>query len=1112
VHLKTIFKTLIIFIFCFLSTLLLAGNKTVTPDKEAKARQWLNHQPLAFIENKGQFATTEGKPADNVLFKTTYGNCDIYITTEGLSYVFVKMEDGRKKKEDGRRKTEEERKKLEEDKHRKDKFGDREKEENRKVSYYRLDMKLEGATIDKANIIKEQAGKQGHYNYFYAHCPEGIYDVQEYGKITIKNIYKGIDWVIYTNADSKGHPLKYDFVVHPQANYKDIKLKFINAQSTNLTENDTKLQIKTIAGTIEEGNLYAYIAPLCHAERSEASHTKIPSEAKHTAVKSNYILNDSIIQFEIANYDTTQTLIIDPLVWATYYGGNGSYDIFNSICTDNQDNIYITGWTSSTNFPVQQLIGAYWQANYIDVWDVFLLKFNSQGQRLWATYYGGEGAEYATSICVDSQNNIYIVGETGSDNFPTQYLSGSYNQDTIVFTSGLYRTDGFILKFNYLGQRLWATYYGGRDDERGLAICTDSQDNIYIIFNTHSNNLPVQQLTGAYWHTASLNYWWGLFILKFNSQGQRLWATYYGDNNFGNFMSIGADSQDNIYIGLNDSLLKFNSQSVLLWVTYYGGTATSICADSQDNIYIVGSTGTGTNFPTLQLAGAYWQATNAGSNDIFIVKFNSQGTKQWATYYGGSQSDFVFNNNGADSHFSPIICADNYDNIYITGSTYSFDFPLQPLAETYNQATISGIQGYHDAFILKFNSQGQRQWATYYGTSGRDAGKGIAVDSQNSVYFIGEAEKGDAYTVDYGNGAYYDSTLNGGTDGFILKFMICNVEMPTTAQSNRNNFCANDNGNITITATGGSGNSLKWYTGGCGQTFIGNGTSLTIPSPAQTTTYYARRESCDTSFSPCASVTVTVDTSTTAAPSIAQSSKNNFCVNDNGSITLTAIGGRGNTLKWFTGSCGQTYIGIDTLTIPSPVQTTTYYARWENQCDTSACASVTVNVKPLPVVNLGKDAVICEGEIVQLITDSIYTSYLWQDGSTNSSYVLSEPGVYWLTVNYNNCFNSDTIIYTLCEPPLNIWIPNAFTPNGDGKNDAFNIESINKIKDFHLYIYNRWGQVIFETNDINKGWDGTFKGKDIQEGVYIWKLEYQWDGNYNESSDGEKHGTITLLR
>ena len=1083
-----------------MSTLLLAGNKTVAPDKEAKARQWLNHQPLAFIENKGQFATTEGKPADNVLFKTTYGNCDIYITTEGLSYVFVKTEDGNPKSEDGSR--------LLADKHGKDTFEDREKLANRKVSYYRLDMKLEGACIDKANIIKEQAGKQGHYNYFYAHCPEGIYDVQEYGKITIKNIYKGIDWVIYTNADSKGHPLKYDFVVHPQANYKDIKLKFINAQSTNLTENDTKLQIKTIAGTIEEGNLYAYIAPLCHAERSEASHTKMPGEAKHTAVKSNYILNDSIIQFEIANYDTTQTLIIDPLVWATYYGGNGSYDIFNSICTDNQDNIYITGWCSSTNFPVQQLTGAYWQANYIDVWDVFLLKFNSQGQRLWATYYGGEGADYATSICVDSQNNIYIVGETGSDNFPTQYLAGSYNQDTIVFIPGLYRTDGFILKFNYLGQRIWATYYGGRGDERGLAICTDSQDNIYIIFNTSSNNLPTQQLIGAYWHTVSLNYWWDLFILKFNSQGQRIWATYYGDNRVGSAMSICVDSQDNIYIVGGTSsdnfplqqmlgaywpannyggifILKFNSQGARLWATLYdgGGFASSVCTDSQDNIYIVGLIGT--IFSTLQLAGAYWQATNAGGNDIFILKFNSQGVRQWATYYGGSSSDFEYNYIGLDSHFSPVICADKQDNIYITGTTYSFDFPLQQLPGTYNQSTISGPQNYFDAFILKFNSQGQRQWATYYGTSGRDAGKGIAVDSQNSVYFIGEAEKGDAYTVDYGNGAYYDSTLNGGTDGFILKFMICNVEMPTTAQSNRNHFCANDNGSITLTATGGSGNSLKWYTGGCGQTYIGNGTSLTIPSPAQTTTYYARWESCDTSFSPCVSVTVTVDTSTTAAPSIAQSSRNNFCANDTASITLTAIGGRGNILKWFTGSCGQTYIGKDTLTIPSPVQTTTYYARWENQCDTSACVSVTVNVKPLPVVNLGKDAVICEGEIVQLITDSIYTSYLWQDGSTNSSYILSKPGVYWFTVNYNNCFNSDTVIYTLCEPPLNIWIPNAFTPNGDGKNDVFNIESVNKIKDFHLYIYNRWGQVIFETNDISHGWDGKYKENEMQSGVYI---------------------------
>jgi hypothetical protein len=480
------------------------------------------------------------------------------------------------------------------------------------------------------------------------------------------------------------------------------------------------------------------------------------------------------------------------LVWATYYGSN---EVFNAITTDTQDNVYITGYSYPIYFPTQQLTGAYFQANHTCMQDAVILKFNHQGQRLWATFYGGAGEDEATSICADSQNNIYIVGVTGTEDFPTQYLAGSYNQDTLSTVSNSYRTDGFILKFNYSGQRQWATYYGGMDSERGLVICRDSQDNIYIAGNTFSWNLPVQQLTGAYWHMIDLNYYgWDLFILKFNSQGQRVWATYYGDKQVASKISICADSQDNIYIAgttgsiyfpcqqltnaywqpdniLGDDafIIKFNSQCILKWASCYGGVsdvyANSICADKQDNIYITGNTNLSylSDFPTQYLATAYWQANSSGYEDIFILKFNNQGVRQWATYYGGSDFDIASS-----------ICADNQNNIYITGETYSSDFPVQQLVGTYNQSTSSVAPYDNDVFILKFNSQGQRLWATYYGSNGRDKGYGIAVDSQNSVYFTGNFQKSGAYTVDYGNGAFYNNGSNSDDDGFILKFIFSN--------------------------------------------------------------------------------------------------------------------------------------------------------------------------------------------------------------------------------------------------------------------------------------------------------------------------------------------------
>ena len=719
-------NTLIILLLTY-SFAAFAGNNKADRNKEAMAKKWIKNQPLEFIENKGQFIRTDGKTADEVLFKTSFGGCDIYITDKGLSYVFVKMEEV---EQNEIMKTEN---KREEEILHKLKFGEKDKYENKSISYYRLDMNLEGASIIKSNIIKENESKQGHYNYFYAHCPEGIYDVKGYGKITIKNIYKGIDWVIYTNSDSKEHPLKYDFVVHPGADYKDIKIKFLNAQNTNLSDNDSKLKIQTIAGNIEEGNLYSY------------------QTNSNNEISSKYIINkDSIISFEIANYDTTKTLVIDPLVWATYYGGSTSWDGFTSLCRDSADNIYVVGYATTSSFPTMNMNGAFWQSSVVASNDVTIVKFNNQGVRLWATFYGGNHLDVGKSICLDSQNNIFVSGLTFSTNFPVQQLSGAYWQSN---NAGFY--DICILKFNNQGIRQWATYYGGSGQEEtnwtSINLCIDNQDNIYISGNTTSINFPTQQLTGAYNQVVN-----GgdedIFILKFNNQGVRQWATYYGGSDKDKYCSISIDSFDNLYItgstgstnfpvqqlngafwqpllsgGADLIILKFNNQGIRQWATYYGGSASeifpTICVDFQDNIYITGTTGS-IDFPTQQLIGAYWQPTNAGSWDVFILKFNNQGVRQWASYYGGNDYDEY-----------AYVYADNQNNIFVTGRTLSSNFPTQQLVGEYWQSNNASNAGYQDAFIIKFNNLGQRKWSTFYGGTKDDMICCIAINSQNSVYF-----------------------------------------------------------------------------------------------------------------------------------------------------------------------------------------------------------------------------------------------------------------------------------------------------------------------------------------------------------------------------------------
>ena len=103
------------------------------------------------------------------------------------------------------------------------------------------------------------------------------------------------------------------------------------------------------------------------------------------------------------------------------------------------------------------------------------MKFNNSGERLWATYYGGSSNDYGYAICTDNSSNIYITGETSSTDFPTQTLTGAYNQAASGGSS-----DAFILKFNSSGARLWATYYGGSGWDFVRSICTDNSDNLYI--------------------------------------------------------------------------------------------------------------------------------------------------------------------------------------------------------------------------------------------------------------------------------------------------------------------------------------------------------------------------------------------------------------------------------------------------------------------------------------------------------------------------------------------------------------------------------------------------------------------------------------------------------
>lgn len=175
-----------------------------------------------------------------------------------------------------------------------------------------------------------------------------------------------------------------------------------------------------------------------------------------------------------------------------------------------------------------------------------------------------------------------------------------------------------------------------------------------------------------------------------------------------------------------------------------------------------------------------------------------------------------------------------------------------------------------------------------------------------------------------------------------------------------------------------------------------------------------------------------------------------------------------------------------------------------NDCDTLRTIQLTVFPKPAP--DLGADKNICSGDSLILYPGQ-FNSILWQDGSTQSHFIVKQHGLYSVTVTDNCGSASDEIMIT--ESNCDIYFPTAFTPNNDGKNDVFKMLGGNNLKDFRFVVYNRWGEIVFETNDFAKGWDGKVKGKLQGNGVFAWYSEFNKPGNANKT---KMKGTIMLLK
>ncbi len=700
--------------FALARSVMKADPRTGSAEKNtAVATSRLAVEPSGFEENKGQVLTTAGDAAPFVRYRLSKGNTSIFLLGNGIAYQFNRLHYPVGYAE------------LEKDV-RPDPTKQKQLDSLRKgidLETYRMDVLLEGANAD-ARITTE--GRSDDHTQYYNH---NALDVHTYSRVTYHEVYPGIDWVVYST--DKG--MEYDFVLRPGADPSKIQLHFKDQEELHVDANGQLIQGNRMGRITEERPV---------------------SFQNGKTVDSRFVLDGDRLSFALGAYDHSQSLTIDPaLIWATYYGESGE-DQGTSCAVGDSASVYLAGYTTST-YAIAS--GGHQNTFGGGIYDAFLVKFSASGVRQWGTYYGGVNNDYGNACAVDGSGNVYLAGTTSS----TTAIASGGHQNTI----GGY-DDAFLVKFKSNGLREWGTYYGGAGSDQGQACAVDGSDNVYLAGTTYSG--AAIAFEGHQNNSAGNG---DALLVKFSSSGVRQWGTYYGGAGGDLGYSCAVDDTNNVYLagatssttgiasgghqntigggGASDAyLVKFNASGVRQWGTYYGGAlvdnGSSCAVDDSGNVYLAG----GTYSPTA-ISSDGLQNTYGGYGDAFLVKFNGSGVRQWGTYYGGG---------GFDQ--GQACTVDDNNNVYLAGNASSFN----GIASGGGQNTCGGGG---DAFLVKFNASGVRQWGTYHGGTGDDVGYSCAVDDSDHVYMAGSTGSDTAIA----SGGYQNTYGgDGGYDAFLAKF------------------------------------------------------------------------------------------------------------------------------------------------------------------------------------------------------------------------------------------------------------------------------------------------------------------------------------------------------
>jgi hypothetical protein len=733
-----------------------------------------------------------------------------------------------------------------------------------------------------------------------------------------------------------------------------------------------------------------------------------------------------------------------------------------STITDHDGNVIVIGnyYSASVTFNTVTLTSAGYG-------DIFVVKYDSSGNLLWAETYGGNLSESGNGISTDMFGNVYLTGAFSSSSITFG--------NTTLFKSEIdypYSTaEFFIAKLDPDGNVIWAKNAEGTRYDEGDDIEIDAFGNIYVSGNAEG---PI-----VFDHTLSLD-GIGYFLAKFDKDGKIIWAKRSGSSLSESFgaNSIALDLNGNIYfagehlinyytnLSTEAFLTKFNSEGNVIWEKNFQGNgfipysaATGVTTDITGKVYIVGYYHQGISFNNVKL---FSSGSFGNQPSIFIVKFDANGNTQWAESATKGRG------------FAMGVTAHKSGSVFVTGRLYLFGLNRDTLnfGNIYLESSIQDTSR-DNTFIAQYNAEGKALWAYLIESEPSNESFGISSDPFGNVFITGRLNSNPNIPYETEMGPIHLSNVilqqSNSTSMFVAKLKPCQppiqvIKLPVTICEGTSTVLASESESNNLWSTGSTNKSITVSASGSYGVIVSNiiGCQLSV-----TTT------EVKVNPLPNASITASADS---------------FC--DGQSVIITAS--TGTHFLWNNGKPDQS---IKVFTPGSYRVTITD----KNNCaSTSDFIQIKLNPQP-PEIELFSgcsNLYIHDDYQVKWFKDDVV---IIEATSNQKEIIPSDSGYFYVeTSNVCGTSRSNGIHFKPAETRF-IFLPNVITPNGDDRNEFFVLDE--KLSGSDLLILNRWGGEVFHSFNYQNTWNGG----DLSTGEYYYLIQ-------NPCFNKPLKGTLSILK